>query len=133
MQDYRQILMDNFQKVRIEGGWEYWSCGEGHDPRRNWKPWHHLERLCRKQGHDDFTTRDILFEHLGRKLECECQVYMMKGSYEGRRSSGNLALILTAGRSGRWIEAELKNRLRFDFRFGFGMLTADDGIAGFSR
>jgi len=40
----------------------------------NWKPWQHLERLCRKQGLDDFAVRDILLEHLGRKLECECQV-----------------------------------------------------------
>ena len=30
--------MGNFQKVRIEGGGEYWSCGQGHDPRNwNWK------------------------------------------------------------------------------------------------
>ena len=34
----------------------------------------HLERLCCKQGLDDLTIRDILFEHLGRKLECECHV-----------------------------------------------------------
>ena len=33
-----------------------------------------LERLCRERGLDDFAVRDILFEHLGRKLECECQV-----------------------------------------------------------
>jgi hypothetical protein len=30
----------------------------------NWKPWKHLERLCLKQGLDDFAVRDILFEHL---------------------------------------------------------------------
>ena len=35
---------------------------------------YHLERLCRNQGLDDFAVRDILFEHLGRKLDCECQV-----------------------------------------------------------
>ena len=33
-----------------------------------------FERLCCKQGLDDFAVRDILEEHLGRKLECECQV-----------------------------------------------------------
>jgi hypothetical protein len=27
---------------------------------------------------------------------------------------------------------ELQNRFRFDFRFEFGILTADDGLAGFS-
>jgi hypothetical protein len=30
--------------------------------------------LCRNQGLDDFAVRDILVEHLERKLECECQV-----------------------------------------------------------
>jgi hypothetical protein len=69
-QDYRRILMDNFQKIRIEGTGEYWACGQDHDPRNwNWKPWQHLERLCRKRGLYDFAVRDILFEHLGRKLE----------------------------------------------------------------
>jgi hypothetical protein len=62
-------------KIRIEGGREFWICFQEHDPRNwNWKPWHHLERLCRNRGLDDFAVRDILGEHLGRKLECECQV-----------------------------------------------------------
>ena len=75
LRDYKRILIDKFQKIRIEGGGEYWSCGQEHDPRNwNWKPWQHLERLCRKRGLDDFAVRDILFEHLGRNLECECQV-----------------------------------------------------------
>ncbi len=66
---------NQFPKIRIEGTGEYCSCGLDHDPRNwNWKPWQHLERLCRKRGLDDFATRDILFEHLGRKLDCECQV-----------------------------------------------------------
>jgi hypothetical protein len=75
MQDYRQILLDNFKTARIEAGGEYWTCGQDHDSRkRNWKPWQHLERLCQKVGLDDFAIRDIINEHLGRNLECECQV-----------------------------------------------------------
>jgi hypothetical protein len=75
LRDYLQILTTHFQKIIIEGGGEYWTCGQDHDPRNwNWKPWHHLERLCRKRGLDDIAVRDILEEHLGRKLECECQV-----------------------------------------------------------
>jgi len=59
---YRWILMDNFQRIRIEGGGEYKICGQDHDPRNwNWKPWQHLEGLCRKRGLDDFAVRDILF------------------------------------------------------------------------
>ena len=41
-------------------------------------------------------------------------------------------MILTAGRSDSWIETELQNRFRLDLSFGFGILTADDGLAGFS-
>jgi hypothetical protein len=75
MRDYLQILTTHFQKIIIEGGGEYWTCGQEHDPRNwNWKPWQHLELLCRKQGLGYFAVRDILFEHLERKLECECQV-----------------------------------------------------------
>jgi hypothetical protein len=50
MRDYRRILTTHFQKIIIEGGGEYWSCGQEHDPKnRNWIPWQHLKRLFRKQ------------------------------------------------------------------------------------
>ena len=29
------------------------------------------------------------------------------------------------------INQPLQNRFRFDFRFGFGILTSDDGMAGY--
>ena len=75
IRDYHRILIQNIQKIRIEGDGEYWSCGQDHDPRNwNWKPWQYLERLRRKRSLDDLVVREILFEHLGRKLECECQV-----------------------------------------------------------
>jgi hypothetical protein len=41
------------------------------------KPWQHLERLCCGQGLDDFAVKDILFEHLGRTMACECQVLFL--------------------------------------------------------
>jgi hypothetical protein len=76
--------MDNFQKIRIDGGGEYWTCVQENESRNwNWKPWHHLERLCQKQGLDDFAVRGFLFERLGRKLECECQVL-----YKNNRQRG---------------------------------------------
>jgi hypothetical protein len=75
LQDYCLILTEFFKMLRIEDGMEHWTCGQEHDPRNwNWKPWQHLERLCRKQVLDDFAVREILVEHLGRKLEYECQV-----------------------------------------------------------
>ena len=103
MRDYRQILMENFQKVRIEGSGKYWSCGQDHDPRNwNWKPWNYLERLCRKRGLDDFAVGDIIFEHLRRKLECECQVLFderglrketLKRQFGVDSDSGEVALV----------------------------------------
>jgi hypothetical protein len=57
--------------------------------------------------------------------------YLMRGNCGRRRLRGNSGLILTAGRSGWWIETEMQNRFRLDFRFGFGNLTVDDGLAGF--
>jgi hypothetical protein len=85
MRDYQRILIDNFQKVRIKCRGKYYSCDQEHDPR-NWnrKTWHHLDLLCRKQRLDHFALRDTLFEHLGRKLDCECQVlYDDEGIAEG--------------------------------------------------
>ena len=75
MRYYRQILMDNFQKIEIEGVGEYWTCGQDHDSRNwNWKPWQYLERLCRKRGLDDFAVRASYFKCRERNLECECQI-----------------------------------------------------------
>ena len=54
---------------------EYWTCSQNKDPMKwNWKPWQRLERLCQKRGLYDFAVREILEEHLGRNLKCECQV-----------------------------------------------------------
>ena len=75
MRDYQRIIINNFQRVIIKDFCDYWTYIQEHDPRNwNWKPWQHIERLCRKRGLDDFAVKDIIKEHLGRKLECECQV-----------------------------------------------------------
>ena len=101
LQDYQQILINNFQKVRIEGGREYWTCDQDHDPRNwNWKPWQHLERLCRKRGLDDFAVRDILFEHLGRKLECECQVLFDERKLQKDALMGKIGVDFESGEVG---------------------------------
>ena len=70
----------------------------------NWKPWQHLERLCRKQGLDDFAVRDILLEHLGRKLECECQVIYDESELRREALKGQFGVDSDSGRSGWWIE-----------------------------
>jgi hypothetical protein len=73
--EFRQLLKNKFQKITVAGGDSYYSCGQLHDRRNyNWKPWHHLERICEKWGLDDFGVRDALEEYLGRKIVCECQI-----------------------------------------------------------
>ena len=70
---------------------------------------------------------------LGGNWNANVRFYMMRGNCGRRRLKGNSRLILRTGRSVWWIEAELQIRFRLDFRFEFRILTADDGIAGFSR
>ena len=133
MWDYQHILTENFQTIRIEGGVEYWNCGQDHDPRNwNWKPWQHLERLCRKRGLDDFAVRDILFEHLGRKLECECQVLYDERELRKEALRRQFGVDFDSGRSGWWIETELQNRFQLKCEMEFGILGSDDGLDGFS-
>ena len=55
----------------------------------------------------------------------------MRGNCGGKPLEGNSGLILIAVRSVWWIETELQNRFRLVFRFGFGILAEDDGMAGF--
>ena len=75
LEDLPSDTHGQFSKSQNRRRRKYNSCDQNHDPRNwNWKPWQHLERLCLKRGLDDFAVKDILVEHLGRKLECECQV-----------------------------------------------------------
>ena len=52
----------------------YYTCGQEHYRQNpNWKPWQHLEAHCDDQCYDFFEARDLIFERIGRELECECQ------------------------------------------------------------
>ena len=123
MRDYRRILTNNFQKIIIEGGGEYWICGQDHDLRNwNWKPWQHLEGLGRKRGLDYFAVRDILIEQIGRKLECECQILYderelrkeaLKRQFVGDFDSRELGLLDCS---------ELQNRFQGQCEMEFGIL-----------
>ena len=80
MQGYLQLLRDNLIQQQIMDqrgelvGIKY-SCGQEHHSRNpNWKPFQYLERYCRKCGYDDLEARDIIEEHIGRRLTCECEL-----------------------------------------------------------
>ncbi|MCJ7538433.1 MAG: hypothetical protein MUO88_02095, partial [Desulfobacterales bacterium] len=64
LQEFRQILKNNYQKIIGEDE-ERYTCGQEHTRLNpNWKPFQHLERYCLEQGLDDFEVRDFLEEYL---------------------------------------------------------------------
>jgi hypothetical protein len=74
LNEFRQILKKNYQKIIIEGE-ERYTCGQEHTKfNPNWKPFQHLERYCLEQGLDDFEVRDFLEECLRRPIICECDI-----------------------------------------------------------
>ena len=74
LNEFRQILKDNYQK-NIVAGEERYSCGQEHTRLNpNWEPFQHLERYCLEQGLDDFEVRDFLQEYLNRRIICECDI-----------------------------------------------------------
>ena len=55
--------------------YSYFTCGQDHHGRNpNWKPWRYLEWYCDKMKYDFFEARDMIFERIDRKLECECEL-----------------------------------------------------------
>ncbi len=74
LNEFRQKLKDNYQKITVEGE-ERYSCGQEHTRLNpNWNPFQHLERYCLEQGLDDFEVRDFLEEYLRRPIICECDI-----------------------------------------------------------
>ena len=81
MQGYLELLRKNLQQYKVmdqNGALKQirYSCGQEHDPRNpNWKPFKYLEYYCRKFGYDDMVAQEIIEEHIGRRLDCECQLF----------------------------------------------------------
>ncbi len=75
---YIKILKENLKQVKHIGNnysYRIYTCGESHDERNpNWKPFWLLWHYCERKGYDFFVARDIIFERLGRKLVCECEM-----------------------------------------------------------
>ncbi len=81
MQGYLQLLSSNLKQYKVmnqNGDLKEirYSCGQEHDSRNpNWKPFQYLEQHCRKYGYDDMLAQEMIEEHIGRRLECECQLF----------------------------------------------------------
>jgi len=78
IEGYIKVLQANLKQVNHIGhnySYSYYTCGEPHDGRNpNWKPFRLLWDYCEREGYDFFVARDIIFERLGRKLICECEI-----------------------------------------------------------
>jgi hypothetical protein len=84
---YIKLLQSNLKQVKNIGhNYRYstYTCGEPHHRcNPNWKPFKILWNYSERAGYDFFVTRDIIFEMLGRKLTCECE--LMRNDKKHRR------------------------------------------------
>ena len=81
MKGYLELLRKNLKRYKVmdqNGAFKQirYSCGQEHDSRNpNWKPFKNLEYYCRKCGYDDMVAQEIIEEHIGRRSDCECQLF----------------------------------------------------------
>ena len=78
IEGYIKFLQSNLKQVRHLGNnysYTTYSCGEPHDRQNpNWKPFRWLCDYCERTGYDSYVVRDIIFERIGHKLVCECEM-----------------------------------------------------------
>ena len=75
-QEYIELLKRNLQRISIGGtGQSYYTCSEIHDrSNKNWKPFFHLWSYAEDKGLDFYEVKDLIEEHLGLELICECEI-----------------------------------------------------------
>jgi len=76
---YRKLqnyLRSKLTLVQVEGAYSYYSCGHDyhHYSDGGWKPFKNLEEFCELKGFDSYEVRDLIENHIGKKLVCECQI-----------------------------------------------------------
>ena len=75
-QKLQNYLRSKLTFVQVEGAYSYYSCGHDyhHYSDGGWKPFKNLEQFCEIKGFDSYEVRDIIENHMGKKLVCECQI-----------------------------------------------------------
>ena len=103
IEGYIKILKENLNLIKHIGhnySYTTYTCGEPHDERNpNWKPFRLLWNYSERTGYDFFVARDIIFERLGRKLNCECE--MLRDDKKLRRLELERMFGVDFGESGR--------------------------------
>ena len=70
------LLKRKLQRKKVgSSGHYYFSCGEIHDRcNKNWDPFVNLWFYAERKQLDFYVVKDLIEEHLGRELECECEI-----------------------------------------------------------
>jgi hypothetical protein len=71
-----ELLQRKLQRINVGGsGHYYFSCGEIHNRcNKNWDPFIHLWSYSDEKRLDFYVVKDLIEEHLGRELKCECEI-----------------------------------------------------------
>ena len=105
---YIKILQTDLQKVEhIGNSYSYtiYTCGEPHDRRNpNWKPFQLLWDYCERTGYDFYGVQYIIFERLGRKLVCECEMMLRDEKMRRRMELERIFGVDFCGPGGRGLE-----------------------------
>ena len=71
-----ELLKKKLQRIDVgDSGHYYYTCGEVHDRcNHNWNPFGHMWAYTERKQFDFYVVKDLIEEHLGRQLECECEI-----------------------------------------------------------
>ena len=71
-----ELLKRKLQRINVgDSGHYYYTCGEIHDRcNKNWDPFVNLWSYTDRKQLDFYVVKDLIEEHLGRELECECEI-----------------------------------------------------------
>ena len=71
-----ELLKKKLQRIDVgDSGHYYYTCGEIHDRcNHNWNPFGHMWAYTERKQFDFYVVKNLIEEHLGRQLECECEI-----------------------------------------------------------
>jgi hypothetical protein len=71
-----ELLKRKLQRKKVgDSGLYYFTCGQIHDRNnRNWEPFRNLWSYTETKQLDFYVVKDLIVEHIGRELECECEI-----------------------------------------------------------
>ena len=74
-QGLREYLKSKLTLIGVAGSYSYYTCGHHHDHSDpTWKPFENLENYCEKKGFDFYEVKDLIEQHIDKKMICECQI-----------------------------------------------------------